>query len=73
MRAQGNQAAPKNAKLMPNDTQSLPKVAQSHPKMRTVLQSDPQSGAKIAPNGIKNGARIQNDFGNDTWNESLQF
>ena len=73
MGAQGDQAAPKNTKLTPNDTQSLSIVIQSHPKTRKVIQNEFKSGAKMEPNGIKNGARIQNDFGNDTLSENLQL
>ena len=73
--AQGDQAAPRAPKLKPNDGQSLPKVLQRHPKIPKVSKSDQKwskscknaskNEPNIEQNGVKNVARIWNDFGED--------
>ena len=66
MEAQGDPAAPKSPNLTPSDAQSFPKVIQSHPKTPKVIQKTPNMRPKVPQHcqkSRKNGARIQNDFG----------
>jgi hypothetical protein len=72
MGAQGDQAAPKTAKLKPNNAQSLPDIPRAQKYPKTTQKCDRKCPTTVKDR-IKNTSRIGNDFGSDILIENFQF